>query len=132
MNESNTKKIINACPSLFSTLDDENSIVAISWFGFECGDGWCDLLVELCQKIQLRLNDMSEEDVAKICVHQVKEKYGSLRFYVSHHDDVIENHINDAMKQSLVTCEKCGSSGKLRGKHWYYVSCDRHSLEEYL
>lgn len=31
-----------------------------------------------------------------------------------------------AEDESAEICEVCGNAGKLRGKSWYYVSCEEH------
>lgn len=134
MNDENTKRIIAACPSIFDSMQDERDKIGTApfhpiAFGFECGDGWADLLVELCQKIQSRLDEM-DPDVAKdIVALQVKEKYGTLRFYLSSYDDTIENYIDAAEKKSAETCEQCGKPGSLRGTVWLYSACDEHTRD---
>lgn len=135
MNDQNTKRIIDACPSLYDSMQEEQDAIGVRpfrpiAFGFECGDGWAELLVELSKKIQAHLNTLDPEVAAQIVALQVKEKYGTLRFYVSAHDENIENLIKDAEKKSAVTCEHCGKDGKIRGDFWYYVACDEHTLKE--
>ena len=116
MNEQNSKKIIDSCPLLFNRS-----------FYFECGDGWVDILIELCTKIKTHLQTLSDEDVKLIVVDQVKQKYGTLRFYVSYEDDVINDLIKNAMQKSAQICEQCGAEGKLRGDSWIYCACDAHT-----
>ena len=99
-------------------------------FGFECDDGWADLLVELCEKIQSGLNTFEPQVANEIVALQVKEKYGTLRFYISAYDDTIEDYIEEAAKKSAGTCEQCGKQGKLRGTVWLYAACDEHTREE--
>jgi hypothetical protein len=123
MNEQNTKRIVDACPSLFETVNGELN------FYFECGDGWADLLVELCQKIQSRLNILDKDFAKDIVALQVKEKYGTLRFYLSYYDELIELCVEDAEKKSAHTCEQCGKPGTLRGQVWLYTACDEHTRE---
>lgn len=128
MNSENTKRIIDACPSLFADMGSmrENIVIPIS-FGFECGDGWADLLVDLCKKIDAHLKTLSKEDAEDIVALQVKEKYGSLRFYVSYSDEIIEGYISEAEKLSSVTCEECGKPGKILGNSWLYCACAEHT-----
>jgi hypothetical protein len=57
---------------------------------------------------------------------QVKEKFGTLRFYTNHSDEVINNLIGLAENMSAVTCEICGSPGKLNTEGWLNVTCDLH------
>lgn len=130
MNEQNTKRIIEACPSLFSTMDENTGTILPINFGFECGDGWADLLVELCQNIQKCLDAFPRDRVEDVVALQVKEKYGTLRFYLSCYDETIELYIKDAEKKSACTCEQCGEPGKMRGKIWLYTACDEHTRPE--
>lgn len=46
---------------------------------------------------------------------QVKEKYGTLRFYMTSSNEEINNYIQEAEKLSLITCEICGKEGKSQG-----------------
>lgn len=135
MNDENTRRIIAACPSIFDSMREEREKMGIEpfhpiAFGFECGDGWADLLVELCEKIQSRLNTFEPQVANEIVALQVKEKYGTLRFYISAYDDTIEDYIEEAAKKSAGTCEQCGKQGKLRGTVWLYAACDEHTREE--
>lgn len=74
------------------------------------------------------------KDVPKACpqvvAQQVKEKFGTLRFYTFGGDEVIFGMIRLAESMSSVTCETCGAPGKRRGNGWIYTSCDAHSKEE--
>jgi hypothetical protein len=88
-------------------------------FGFECGDGWFDLLYELCTNIQ-KANPPEEFEVV-----QVKEKYGTLRFYVSSFTDEIDDLISNAERKSGSICESCGGKGELRGIGWIQTLCDK-------
>lgn len=124
MNDENSQRIIEACPSLFSTMNEPIC------FYFECGDGWTDLLVELCQNIQKYLSTLPRDCAEDFVALQVKEKYGTLRFYLSSHDEQIELYIQDAEKRSASTCEQCGKPGKNRGQMWLYTACDEHTRPE--
>jgi len=56
-------------------------------------------------------------------VSQVKEKYGTLRFYMTHSFDEIEDLISEAETKSETTCEECGKPGNLSGDYWIKVRC---------
>ena len=56
---------------------------------------------------------------------QVKEKYGTLRFYTNHYDDIINAMINFAEDMSGCTCENCGAPGKPSKSGWIKVQCSR-------
>ena len=60
-------------------------------------------------------------------VSQVKEKFGTLRFYINAGTDEHYNYIRFAENLSARICETCGAPGKRRGKHWIYTACDEHT-----
>ncbi len=56
---------------------------------------------------------------------QVKEKYGTLRFYLSDYgSEEIRNYIRFAESMSSVTCENCGAPGESYGRSWIQVKCE--------
>ena len=80
----------------------------------ECASGWKSLyepLIDLCKK----------ENVE---VHQVKEKFGTLRFYTGEAPEYVMDHIANAEILSETTCELCGDPGKLRRGTWLMTNCD--------
>ncbi len=123
-------------------------------FGVECGDGWIPLLDTLCYQIQSYIDyrvefnkriiernkeadpegqidqQMVFEYIPQVTVTQVKEKYGTLRFYYDGGDETIDGMVRMAEAMSAITCEACGNLGKFRGRHWFYTACDEHSKEE--
>jgi hypothetical protein len=120
-----SKELIDLFPELFNICDERN---LVAMFGFECGDGWFDLLKDciLSIKEELIKNPWpTNEFCAPPVVNQVKEKYGSLRFYMSQENDEISKIIAHSEARSDVTCETCGKPGNTRVKHyWAYTSCD--------
>lgn len=96
-----------------------NFLSELVW-GFECLDGWNDLLDRLCAKITAADPEVKAS--------QVKEKYGTLRFYIDDckeeaHDAIYEA-INDAETESATTCEQCGKPGKISNDGWIMVRCE--------
>lgn len=85
-------------------------------FGFECGDGWEPLLRKLCEK--LKALDFKGNVV------QVKEKFGTLRFYADGMTDEQYKAVHEAEYKSEITCEACGQPGKLRSGGWIRTLCD--------
>lgn len=57
---------------------------------------------------------------------QVKEKFGTLRFYYYGGDDIVQAYVNMAESMSSVTCETCGSPGITRSGGWIQALCDIH------
>ena len=107
----NWEIIKEKCPKLF-----RNGIV------FACGPGWSDLLLDLCIKIEAILDRNPDNEMFSV---QVKEKYGTLRFYMSIETDEISDLIEEAEALSSQTCERCGSPGELRGSKWMEVRCNQ-------
>jgi hypothetical protein len=84
------------------------------WRGFSCDDGWFNLIDQLCQFIQFYLDHNNRDGkIAQTEAVQVKEKLGTLRFYVSGGDDYLQGAINFAEHVSATICEITGEPGKL-------------------
>jgi hypothetical protein len=153
-------------------------------WGFECGDGWFNILDQLMGNIQHHIDwklrqqriatdynamatqakagnfDLFEENmkdtanleykekrlaeivagdfrsvpnaVPQVTLDQIKEKFGTLRFYYTGGDDEISGMVRMAESMSGVVCEECGSPGKRRGGGWIYTACDAHTKPEHL
>lgn len=95
-------------------------------FGFEVNDGWFDLLWELSEKIQNEVDKLDKEKKEDFYVLQVKEKYGTLRYYTSFITDEIDAAISQAEDKSYEICEICGKAGRLNEGGWYAVRCKEH------
>ena len=115
MNPDLTQKLLDKYPKLFSNQQ---------FWGFECGDGWYDILDNLCGAISQYTYDADE-----VYVDQIKEKFGRLRFYLSKEDDVIHGMVTLAEYMSGHTCEMCGAPGKTRDVSWLVTLCDKHNNE---
>lgn len=97
-------------------------------FGFECGDGWFQIVNQLCNNIQHYLDwqNKDSEVVPQVVATQVKEKFGTLRFYYDGGDSKIDGMVRMAESMSGVTCEECGKPGETRSGGWVRVLCDEH------
>ena len=62
-------------------------------------------------------------------IHQIKEKFGGLRFYISEGNNEIYKIIEKYELLSYKTCELCSNEGKLRKGGWLVTLCDK-CLEE--
>jgi len=106
-------------------LDKYKSMLELLDFGIECGDGWYDILDTLLSDITKFYQENHPDEIDDFKVLQVKEKYGTLRFYVSGTYDEVFDMIDWAELESENTCEKCGKPGILRcDNYWYYTACD--------
>lgn len=92
--------------------------------GCSCGDGWFNLIYELCEGIQKVLDKESHEFVEGFYPIQIKEKYGGLRFYTSYGNDEIFDLIEKAEQKSYGICERCGKAGEVRPGGWIMTLCD--------
>jgi hypothetical protein len=101
-------------------------------WGFECGDGWFNILDQLMSNIQhyTDWNNTNFEkgytqykQVPQVTLDQVKEKFGTLRFYYTGGDDRISGMVTMAESMSAVTCETCGNPGKQTHGGWIKTIC---------
>jgi hypothetical protein len=87
--------------------------------------GWIPIVFSLHNKILSLVNDYK--------IYQIKQKFGTLRFYAypivldatstqnRYHIDQIYNHlVQTAEKQSATTCEICSATAKLTKNHYRY------------
>jgi hypothetical protein len=168
------KLLCEKYPKMMVNRNKNMQETCMCW-GFECGDGWYNILNQLMGNIQhhidwkekqrngaIKYNEMAtqakagnfemfEEDmkalpndeykekrlaeivagdfrplpesIPQVTLDQVKEKFGTLRFYYSGGDDVIDGMVRMAEAMSGVTCEGCGNVGERRGGGWVHTYC---------
>lgn len=120
-------ELLNKYSKLFSLYHNppERSRWPICW-GLECGKGWLPLLDKLCGQIQHHVDwkQKSDPEFEQPIVHQCKEKFGTLRFYIQGGDDHVQGLIALAESMSSIICEDCGVPGKARNDGWIRVLCD--------
>lgn len=114
-------------PKIFA-MGDLNTSNPMSHWGIECGDGWFDLINDLCHQIQAHVDST---DAEQIIASQIKEKYGELRFYYTGSDDAVDEMVNDAESRSVETCEYCGRPGQITEgqRGWLRTRCVVHKSE---
>jgi len=97
-------------------------------WGFDCGDGWFNILNQLMGSIQHHLDWKNKNGlvVEQVTLDQVKEKFGTLRFYYSGGDDVVDGMVRLAESMTCVTCEVCGSPGTQNSGGWITTLCESH------
>jgi len=117
-------------PKIFKNRDGSVIDTCMAW-GFECDSGWFDIIDILCHEIQHYLDwkckDLPEDerDVMQVVADQVKEKFGTLRFYYHGGDEVVEGMVMMAESLTYRTCESCGCPGEKRGEAWIKTLCDK-------
>jgi hypothetical protein len=114
-------------PKIFADRHKPMTETCMCW-GFECGDGWYNILDQLCNNIQHYIDwkNRKEEIVPQVVAEQIKEKFGTLRFYYRGGDDYIEGMVRMADSMSSILCENCGATGKQRFGGWIRTLCDEH------
>ena len=90
-------------------------------FGVDCEKGW----EKLYQPIIDYIDEYNKKNEEKIEIHQIKEKFGGLRVYLSHYTDELRQMIDKAEEESFNTCEICGRHIKkpIVENHWIYPMC---------
>jgi hypothetical protein len=123
-------------PNLFADKNGDPRTTAMC-FGFECGNGWSGIIRRLAEKLEplciKSKNEMTKEELKWYGggprASQVKEKYATLRFYMTIETDEMSKYIRRAEKESEVTCEQCGRPGECRGNNWVYTACLEHTKD---
>lgn len=120
-------------PKIFVDRHGDMKQTLMCW-GFECGDGWFNIIDRLCSNIQHHV-DWAQlqkekygrgEGCTQVVAVQIKEKFGTLRFYTNGGNEQIYGMIRMAESMSAVTCEECGNPGATRSGGWVRTLCDAH------
>ena len=99
--------------------------------GFAIGEGWYPLIEKLSEVIQNHIDHVQKQgkECPQVVVQQVKEKFGTLRFYYDGGDDFIHGAAWLAESMTGMLCETCGGIGKTRSGGWVRTLCDVHEAE---
>lgn len=109
-------------------LADPDPRSSFACFGFEVGQGWYKLIARLFDDLAAIITPSRQ----RLEVRQVKEKFGTLRFYWQDSFDVdtsarISAAVDLAEFRSEVTCETCGGPGRLVcASGWLLTRCPDH------
>ena len=169
------KLLCERYPKMMVNRNKNMQETCMCW-GFECGDGWFNILDQLMGNIQHHIdwkekqrkwaidyNEMATqakagnfdlfeetmksvvdpeykekrlgeivagdfrevpESIPQVTLDQIKEKFGTLRFYYTGGDDYISGMVSLAESMTGVTCESCGNPGKSRGGGWIHTYCE--------
>lgn len=117
MHKSLERELVKKYPDLYKEYGGDITKTCMGW-GMSCGDGWFKIIDELSA-------DLSKYGVVAA---QVKEKFGSLRFYLGGVDgdkyDEVYALIDKAGALSAKTCERCGAPAEIKGQQWRRCECD--------
>lgn len=107
------KTLVKKYPDIFKDYGGDIRKTCMGW-GMSCGRGWFLLLDELCSKLK----------GYNVTANQVKEKFGTLRFYL-HGDEGSHDIVGEYEQKSGETCEDCGEPAKVENDHgWLRTICD--------
>jgi RNA polymerase-binding transcription factor DksA len=132
-------KLFSKYPEIFRERKLPMSKTCMCW-GIDTGDGWYDLIENLCKNIEEIKEEFPNID---IIATQVKEKFGGLRFYYrteiknnidrdnlndeyKEMEDKLDKAVEKAEQKSYKTCEVCGSTKNVsQTKGWISTLCDK-------
>ena len=126
---------------------NKNETEPINLFGIECRRGWEGLLnnaftllyskykynlgtylywkeKEHKEKIKESEQRLREAEEQLPIVAQIKEKFGTLRFYCDNVDDYARGVIDMTEALSAEICEVCGGRGRRVGGRWVQTLCE--------
>lgn len=97
-------------------------------FGFECLDGWAELLDAAAGLVQ---QFVDATGVEQVFARQVKEKFGSLRIYLWNADERAVAIFDLIEGLSASICEECGQPGSIQKRNgWLLCRCPEHTMSE--
>lgn len=102
------REVIN---SQGARVDFENFVLCV-------GKGWHSILYKLYDDLVKLGWDLQ--------LSQVKEKFGTLRFYIGYGSDEMFSVIDKTEHKTSTTCEECGRPGRINNdnKYWIRTLCD--------
>lgn len=124
-----TDKLYKDFPKIFLEKDLSPKYTCMCW-GFECDDGWFNLIYNLCNFLQWHID---KNNHPQIIAKQVKEKFGTLRFYYSSdgkNDSYLSGAISFAETMSGNICEITGNPGNLYVKSGWYKTLSKEKADE--
>ena len=90
---------------------------------FPVGEGWRPLVTKLVEDI-IKIDSTIE-------ISQIKEKFGTLRFYINYGNDEIFDLIEKAEQESSKICENCGTRENVTTKgSWLLTLCEKCRKEK--
>lgn len=141
-----TEKLCNDFPLLYADRR-KSPKETMMCFGFECGDGWFDLIYNLSNKLEAEIKRTRPNIIFRGAqwlfyyfrrlfhighpfppfyprAVQVKEKFGGLRFYMTSETTEMSDFIRVAENISYKTCEICGKDGEPSEAGWITTLCE--------
>lgn len=120
------QQLFERYPLIFQERHLPMTDTAMCW-GVMVGNGWFHVLDALCAALQ-RTTDQDGEP--QVVASQVKEKFGTLRFYTRASTDVQDAMIDVAEEVSARTCDVCGCPGQLVRDGWLRTRCEKECCKD--
>lgn len=136
MNKDLEMQLVKKYPKILKDYCGDMRKTCMAW-GMECGDGWFNLLDKCMEKLQ-HFCDLCSKDgrEVQITANQIKEKFGTLRFYASTsgatniEDEILHDIIDKAEETSSSVCEETGEYGvPCKRGGWYKTLCRKKARE---
>ena len=155
MNQELANKLYQKYPKIFRDRVKSMEETCMCW-GLECGDGWYNILDVMCQSLTYSYStgwsDPNSDkffDISapQVVARQVKEKYGTLRFYfhleftdeiskaaeihpeirdiLARYQNYFDGVVHMAEIMSGMTCEHTGLPGELHAAGSWYATLNR-------
>lgn len=134
------KQLADKYPKILRHMGGDPRVTCMA-FGIECDNGWYSLLERCMEKLQYFCDTCTKiGSPVQVIADQIKEKYGTLRFYFSvdveenSHQiqySIIEDIVNSAEAESEHTCEITGESGALCKKGSWLKTLCRQSAKQH-
>jgi len=120
--------LIKKYPKMFPK-NEKREFVYLLPFGFE--NVWIEYVDKLMRCIQNYIDQNEHLKIPQVHVHQIKQKFGMMRFYTDGGDKIVHGMIWFAEYYSQYICEKCCLPGTLKENKmsWYMTLCDKHWKE---
>lgn len=117
-------------PKIFADRFEDMKTTAMCW-GFECSSGWHFIIDTCCQHIQSYIDNNAHLDIPQVVATQVKEKFGTLRFYYDGGNEYIDGIVSHTEYLSEFYCEECGTTNEVGlTAGWYKTICKKCWIDE--
>jgi len=136
MNKELELKLVEKYPNILRDYGGDMKKTCMHW-GMECDDGWYELLNDLLEK----LDYLSKHSGVQVVADQIKEKFGTLRFYYSTIptsdlnidpivDEIISDVVSAAERRSAYICENTGKRGELCSRMGWLRTLSREEAKK--
>lgn len=95
--------------------------------GIGCFKGWQPILTRMFERLEATIAQQRAAARRGFKITEIRQKFGTLTVYFSKATPEVQAVVDEAQAASMVTCEVCGSPGRLAERRgWISVKCDAH------